>query len=942
MLSIGRLSGPRWSAEYYLARQAGCPADYYTGAGERRGVWIGSGAAALGLVGEIDETQFRALLAGRAPDGSAQWVAPVWRVDPRGKLPLRPLLDAVKAGGLDGDGAHLTETLAGAKRLADKAIRSTHAQATMRADRVGVLCAALGLDPITVFGPAYEAALAHIDERVDARLPGLDLTFSAPKSVSVLFGLGADTVAEQVRLGHDAAVAAALGYLERVAGHALRGHQGDGLTATRVNTEGFIAAAFGHRSNRCGDPQLHTHVVVTNMLVDEHGRASALDSRELYRQARTAGFLYQAAMRAELTQRLDVTWGPVTRGHAEIVGVPEPLRALFSKRRQQIEEALTELGDHTPRAAQHATLATRPAKDISRQAQPLRERWADEARSIGVQPETLAACLGRARPDDVACPDIAEANATLLTANGLTREASTFDRRDVLRALAELARNGASVDHLETLTDQLVAGSGVVPLAKAGADRRYSTAQHLALEQRGLALAVGHRAAAVIDPRTVEAALAARADLTDGQQTAVRHVLASPSGVDVVIGHAGSGKTTMLAAAKSIWDSAGMPVVGAAVAASAAQHLEAATGIRSMSITRLLTDAALLDPDTGRPAGLPRGGVVVLDEAAMVGTRAFVQLLDHAAASGTKVVAVGDPHQLPAIEAGGMFAALANHLGAVELAQNLRQDQQWEHAALQDLRNGDVAAGVVNYLDHDRVHTADTAPQLVRQLVDDWYAASSSNVAVTMLASRRGDVAMLNDAARARLLAAGRLRGPELSVCDPSLGTRHFAAGDQVVVTRNTYRRGLLNGTRAEVIDVRPDIGELTIRDHAGATHDLPAELVADRLTHAYALTCHKAQGLTVDVALLYGTGALTREAGYVGLSRGRRENHIYATSADLDRTLQTGLAIEETDDLPQHRREPERPDVVPALINRLETSRAKTLATESFEQAQPYRAIEM
>jgi len=93
---------------------------------------------------------------------------------------------------------------------------------------------------------------------------------------------------------------------------------------------------------------------------------------------------------------------------------------------------------------------------------------------------------------------------------------------------------------------------------------------------------------------------------------------------------------------------------------------------------------------------------------------------------------------------------------------------------------------------------------------------------------------------------------------------------------------------------------------------------------------------------LLYGTGALTREAGYVGLSRGRRENHIYATSADLDRTLQTGLAIEETDDLPQHRGQVDGPDVVPALVRRLETSRAKTLAADSFEPTEPYRAIEM
>jgi ATP-dependent exoDNAse (exonuclease V) alpha subunit len=534
-----------------------------------------------------------------------------------------------------------------------------------------------------------------------------------------------------------------------------------------------------------------------------------------------------------------------------------------------------------------------------------------------------------------------DAASTLLTPAGLTRESSTFDRRDALRGLAELARGGADVDDLESLAEQLVTSAGVVPLATAGPDRRYSTAEMLTVEQRGLAVATAHRATTVLDPVRIEAALAGRPDLVEGQRAAVRHVLATPSGVAVVIGHAGSGKTTMLAVAKSAWDAAGLPVIGAAVAASAAQHLEAATGIRSMSLTRLLADAALLDPDTGQPCGLPRGGVIVLDEAAMVGTRAFIDLLDHAVVSGTKVVAIGDSRQLPAIEAGGMFAALANRLGAVELAENLRQDERWEHLALDDLRSGDVVRGVRTYADHDRVHTANTAPGLVRGLIDHWRELSTTGHAVTMLASRRSDVAMLNEAARARLHAEGRLSGVELSVDDPSLGERRFAKGDQVVVTRNTYRRGLLNGTHAEVVDVRPDEGALTIRDHAGRVHEMPTDLASDRLAHAYALTCHKAQGLTVDVALLYGTGALTREAGYVGLSRGRRENHVYATAADLDQTLRTGLATEETDDLPQHRRDDrDRPDVVPSLVGRLESSRAKSLANDSFEQ--PYRAMEM
>ncbi len=480
MLSIGRLNGPRWSAEYYIARQAGCPADYYTGSGERRGVWIGSGAHALGLTGEIDEAQFRALLAGRSPDGAAQWMAPVWRVDPRGKLPVQPLVAAAANVAVDSDDSRVSETLERARRLADRALRSVHAHATIRADRAGLACAALGLDPRAVFGPAYNAALAHIDERVDVRLPGLDLTFSAPKSVSVLYGLAPDTTSEQVRLGHEAAVAQALGYLERVAGHALRGHQGDGVSATRVRTQGFVAAAFGHRSNRCGDPQLHTHVVVANMVLDEHGRASALDSRELYRQARTAGFLYQAALRAELTRRLGVAWGPVTRGHAEIAGVPDKLRTVFSKRRKQIEEVLAELHEQSPRAAQHATLATRPAKETGAPAQPLRERWADEAREAGVAPESLSACLGRASSDDARCPAVDEAASTLLTPSGLTRRIVDVrpSRRSASTRRTRRERRGRRGPRVACRATRDRARASC-RWRRPGPDRRYSTAELL-------------------------------------------------------------------------------------------------------------------------------------------------------------------------------------------------------------------------------------------------------------------------------------------------------------------------------------------------------------------------------------------------------------------------------------------------------------------------------
>ena len=933
MLSIGRLAGPRWSAEYYLARQAGCPSDYYLGSGERRGRWIGGGARALGLEGEVSTEPFRALLRGISPDGATVLAEPVLRVDPRGKVPAEPMVDAVRAAGAVVP-TSLAEPYQRACRSVDRSrARLSLPDGALRADEAARICRAAGLDPDEVYGPAYAAALIHVEDRVDVRLPGLDLTFSAPKSVSILFGLGAAEVAEQVRAGHEAAVGAALGYLERVAGHALRGHQGDRQRARRVPTQGFVAAAFPHRSNRCGDMQLHDHVVVANLLTGEDGQTSALDSRELYQQARTAGFLYQAALRHELTDRLGVAWTPVVRGSAEIAGVPAPLRRAFSKRRQQIEAAMARAGRSDAHAAQEATLHTRPSKPSVADVVGLRERWAAEAAEHGWGPRDTRGLLGRTEVKPVDPGSLAD---RLLASTGLTHRKSTFDRRDVLRGIAESLPTGAPLQLIEEHADRLVATNEVVPLLPSAGRRHYSTVDLLATEQKALTLAEALRDAgiAVVPPNARPATRA----LTSGQQEMVDHLLSAGAGVEVVVGRAGSGKTAGLAAAHRAWSAAGIRVIGTSLAAVTAHRLQTATGIPSSSLARLMLDAQAVDPTTGRAGGLPQDGVLVVDEAGMVGTRMLAELFEMATAARCKVVCVGDPHQLPSLEAGGMFAALAKRLGAVELSDNLRQAAPWEQAALTSIRDGDVATGLRAYVDQGRVHTTDTAPAIRERIVSDWYAArATASEGVAMIAIRREDVRALNTAARARLVDDGRLGRPELAVDDDHLGERSFAPGDEVVVLTNTYRLGLHNGSRGTVAEVDPDAATVTIRDAAGVDRVLDRRLVADRLDHAYAMTCHKAQGLTVDVALLYGTAALSREAGYVGLSRGRQGNHMYAVADELDRALQGGSVAEETDDLPRHR-EAAAPTAglaglaaaIPPLVDALSRSATQELAIDA------------
>jgi ATP-dependent exoDNAse (exonuclease V) alpha subunit len=390
--------------------------------------------------------------------------------------------------------------------------------------------------------------------------------------------------------------------------------------------------------------------------------------------------------------------------------------------------------------------------------------------------------------------------------------------------------------------------------------------------------------------------------------------LTTAAGLAVVVGPAGAGKTAALAAAGQAWKTAGRSVVGAALAAVTARRLEHATGVPSMSLARLLAAANATDPDTGRPAGLPHRGVLVVDEASMVDTRTLAALLAHTKEAAGTLVLVGDPAQLPEIGAGGLFAALARHRDTIVLTDNRRQTEPWERRALADLRTGDSNAALAAYAAHQRLHTAPSG-ELAERIVTDYLrhrTAADRPDQVVMLAVRRADVAQLNTAARKRLIAAGQLG--DAVVVGSGDRQREYRRGDQVIVTTNDHRRRLLNGTRATLTHVDPRQRTLILAtdDHRQIT--VPAGWAVGRLDHGYALTCHKAQGATVDTALLYGTGTLGREASYVGLSRGRRANHLYVPD---------DLALTEPED-----------SRLLDLAAELAASRAQTMATRQLPHA--------
>jgi conjugative relaxase-like TrwC/TraI family protein len=746
----------------------------------------------------------------------------------------------------------------------------------------------------------FEGERRHTKSR-----PGYDLTLRPPKSVSVLWALGDVGQRAVIRAAHREAVDAVVAYYEAQAVFARRG----GKRRERVATGGVVAAAFDHRTSRAGDPLLHSHVVVANMTLTVDGRWQAIDSRSLYRHARSGGYLYQAHLRHTLTRDAGVAWRPVMNGYADVDGVPEEVVRAFSKRSDEIEDLVAESGYTSARARQAATLVTRKAKDHATTPATLEDRWRAEAADLGFGAEAVDACFGRDAPIPLPTGSMDRFFDRLAGPDGLTRQASTFTRRDVIEALATAAGPAAGADELGVLTDQFLASERVVVLdgprigresevvIGAGGRRvrtvgsvQYSTPELLALEARVLAWAADGFGppVPVATNEAIDAALARRPELSAEQARMVSAVCTSLQAVQPVAGRPGAGKTYAADACLEAFIASGVPVVGCALSATAAAELEAATslgtrtGRPATTIARLLSE--LDDPVSG---GFAPGTVLLVDEASMVGTRDLARLGTHLARAGGAMKLVGDPDQHGPVETGGVFLRLAadGGDGLVSLVDNNRQRDEGERLAIEEYRNGQIAAALARYDDAGKVVRAPTAGACYDAMVADWFVARSEGGADPMIAGPNSTRRALNTRARALLKAEGQLTGPALVVAD-----REFMAGDWIVTRRNDRRlvaadgTGFVkNGSAGVVAQVDQAAGELVVNFAAEGPVRLPRSyLNGGWVEHGYARTTYGVQGATLDEAHYHPGDESRFEEGYVALTRDRHRTRIYVVDGHI------------------------------------------------------------
>ena len=740
-----------------------------------------------------------------------------------------------------------------------------------------------------------------VESKKLAPVAGFDLVFSPPKSVSLLHALGDEETRRAVNEAHTSAWQAALAYLEDEACVIRRGAQG----RRREHAVGFVAAAYQHRTSRAQDPHLHTHVIVANMSQspdDEKWRA--LDGEAILRTYRlAAGYLYQAHLRAELARTLGVEWETPRKGMAELRGVPREVIREFSTRRVQVEEQLASRGESGFYAAQVAAVETRDRKtEVDLLA--LRDEWRARAAEHGLGERELHALMGHDRTREPSSDELLQLARTMLGPHGLTEKQTAFSDPDVVMAWAQAHTSGASVDRVRRLAARLTQTDGVEHVGEAptpGRPARHSTVELVAVEQAALALVERGREAeapSISEQRLDEIERADRMVLSDEQETMVREVVTSPSRVVCVVGLAGAGKTTATHAVAQVFARGDIPVLGAAPSGVAAEKLQDETGIPAVTLHRLLDHVR-------RDGGLPPGSVLVVDEAGMAETRILAPVLDLVEQANAKAILIGDPHQLPAVGAGGLFAGIVEREGAIVLTQNRRQRDDLEREALVAVREG-VGRDYLAYAEKRERLVVSESPVTTRaRLLADWWEHARDDLpGNVILALRRRDVADLNQLARSLMDADGRLGRQRLTVSD-----REFAIGDRIVCLRNSDVLGVKNGTCATVERVDRDNRTLTAVTDRGPTVELSRRyLETGNVRHAYALTGHAAQGLTVERAFVLGAGeARLQEWGYVALSRARAETRLYVTGNpreheshfhdldDRDPLARFGRALEES-----------------------------------------------
>ncbi|MDN5604374.1 MAG: relaxase domain-containing protein [Kocuria sp.] len=918
----------RMNINYYLSNvsvgdasaQKGKLTSYYTGSSDPAGTWYGSGLAGLSIAGESVVTQQDAITIYE----------------------------------------ELKNPTTG-ESLGHRPIESTNA-------------------PEGATTPSGRAAKS--DRKA---VSGFDLTFSAPKSVSALWAVADAGTQSRIHTAHQNAVRDCLDWVENNVVQTRAGHGG----AVKVPAEGIIASLFDHFDSRAGDPQMHTHAVLANRVQRvSDGKWVTLDSYTMHRWVVAVSEMYNNTLYdrlgtelgtlAEQRNPLSDTAEPESgRNHrVELAGVPDSLINEFSTRSLAIEARKHELVEQwenthdrqVPQEVvlkfrQQATLETREPKDGDKQ--PLTSRiidWQDRCWRLNLDPDAIVSSA-TGNHTDVHSPDqLTEPAISEIATHALERTAnkhSTFTRANLTASVHRLMatvrfsslqeRNAVTESVVTAAADQAVqltpdrynldhqSQTGLSirnrSVFNAADNTVYTSVETMSREAQLIDAATDNTGAVVADTERLSTDLgehrsAAGFRLADDQMSAAEQVITDGHSLSAIIGPAGTGKTTTLAALRHAWENQNGTgsIIGLAPSAAAASVLGQELGIPTDNVSKWLYEsvgdgaAARINryhqlsqeittlenrlSDASHPAGIKSrldaartklsktiadqakyqikpGQMLIVDEASMSSTADLAQLHEQVTDAGGKLLLVGDPAQLDAVDAGGFLGWMETHDHAARLNSIWRfKNTEWEPEATLALRSGDTRI-LQEYSDQGRIHASTDG---LDAAYTAWRADTAAGQDSVLIAGRNDQVQALNDRAQNELVSEGTVN-PEKQV---ALRYGNAYLGDLVLARKNnrqlTDESGefVKNGTRLKLTEIYADHAR-AVRQDTGATITLPAGYLADSVELGYASTAHRAQGLTVDTAHVAADESFGREQLYVAMTRGKASNHVYLTEPDDD-----------------------------------------------------------
>ena len=696
------------------------------------------------------------------------------------------------------------------------------------------------------------------------RQMGWDLTFSAPKSVSIVWAGAEAPHKHEIELAHQRAVEVAFDYLEANT-ITRRGHDG------AIHEEAkLVASRFNHHTSREGDPQLHSHVVVSNFSVREDGTVGTIGSRVFYENKMAAGALYQVELAWQM-QKLGYKIEHGIKGTFRLSNVTQEAERLFSKRDKQIDDLARERGIESYAGTRGIVLATRANKVISDLSER-EEAWGREARehSVYLNVERDRLGLEPGKSDDKILSEASQK---------LTAKQSTFKENTLLRETALASFGSRSGGEVRELVKEAQGRGYIVSL-----ENGLLTTPDMAKIELGIMARVERMA--TYQNFKVDSEMAIKEGIDTGQgnkiafsyeQRVAINVATRASALAVIQGRAGVGKSTMLAAVRESYEQEGWKVQGIALAGVAAQNLQKESGIESKTIASWLPYQQI-DSRT----------VVIIDEAGMVGSKQMAEVIQKVEQSKAKLILVGDERQLQPIAAGGILHAIDQKVAQIAPEYSTvvkdiwRQREEWMREVVTMAAQGKTGEALEALEQKNKINFYQDSSQARTALVDEFIEKNRKDFSEgIILTNMTQDAQKINEEIRTKLQEQKIVeeRGVEFDN-----GTRaiDIAKGDRIIFTRNDYNLDVRNGQRAMVSQVTSRGIINAVLDN-GETKRINIQQYK-HMEYGWAATTHKAQGATVERAMVYGFAGesmSSQQATYVQISRAREETKLYIVAGE-------------------------------------------------------------